>query len=154
VADFFAYNPAFTGGVRVAVGDVNGDGVDDVITAAGLGGGPHIQVFAGVSDGNGGVASINTTTPIASFMAYDPTFNAGVFVATADLNGDGFDDIITGPARAAARTSRSSPRSTTAASSRVSIRPPRSPASSPTTPASAVASTSRPPTACWPSPPA
>src|SRR5207237_4555892 len=37
IADFLAYNKAFFGGVRVAVGDVNGDGVDDLITAAGLG---------------------------------------------------------------------------------------------------------------------
>jgi len=27
--DFFAYDPRFTGGVRVAQGDVNGDGVAD-----------------------------------------------------------------------------------------------------------------------------
>jgi hypothetical protein len=27
--DFFAFNPAFTGGVRVAVADVNSEGVPD-----------------------------------------------------------------------------------------------------------------------------
>src|SRR5438045_2768183 len=31
VRSFFAYDPTFTGGVRVAVGDVNGDGVADIV---------------------------------------------------------------------------------------------------------------------------
>src|SRR5581483_3611532 len=33
--NFFAYDPNFTGGVRVAAGDVNGDGVPDIITSPG-----------------------------------------------------------------------------------------------------------------------
>jgi hypothetical protein len=95
IADFLAYDSAFRGGVHVAVADVNGDGIDDLITGAGFGGGPHIKVFAGVGS-NGTVTSINTTTPIASFMAYDIMFNGGVWVGAADLNGDGLADIVTG----------------------------------------------------------
>jgi hypothetical protein len=82
---FLAYGANFAGGVRVATGDVNGDGVDDIITAAGAGSGPHVKVFDG--------ANLN---PLQSFFAYSPTFAGGVFVATGDVNGDGFADIVTG----------------------------------------------------------
>jgi streptogramin lyase len=82
---FFAFAPAFTGGVRVAVGDVNGDGVPDIITGAGPGGGPHVVVFSGVD-----------LSVIRSFFAYNPSFTGGVFVAAGDVNGDGFVDIIAG----------------------------------------------------------
>jgi FtsP/CotA-like multicopper oxidase with cupredoxin domain len=82
---FFAYDPSFRGGVAVAVGDVNGDGIPDIVTGAGPGGGPHVEVFDGA-----------TNAVLFSFMAYDPTFRGGVSVAAGDVNGDGLDDIITG----------------------------------------------------------
>src|SRR4029077_17736576 len=84
--DFFAYEPTFTGGVRVAVGDYNGDGILDVITAPGAGRAPEVRVF----DGQSG-------QEIAHFNAYDSHFLGGVFVAAADMNGDNKEDIITGP---------------------------------------------------------
>jgi uncharacterized repeat protein (TIGR01451 family) len=46
---FFAYDSTFAGGVRVAFGDVNGDGVPDIITSPGAGGGPHVKAFDGFS---------------------------------------------------------------------------------------------------------
>jgi uncharacterized repeat protein (TIGR01451 family) len=83
--NFFAYSSTFTGGVRVAVGDVNGDGTPDIITAPGAGGGPQVKVFDG-----------KTGALIRNFYAYSPTFTGGVYVAAADVNGDGIADIITG----------------------------------------------------------
>jgi virginiamycin B lyase len=83
--DFFPYPVNFSGGVRVAVGDVNGDGQDDIITGAGPGGGPHVEVFSG-KDGS----------LLRSFFAYAPNFAGGVYVAAGDVNDDGFADIITG----------------------------------------------------------
>ena len=82
---FMAYDPRFTGGIFVTTGDINGDGVPDIITGAGPGGGPHVQVFSG-TDGS----------ILRSFMAYDPRFAGGIFVASGDINGDGKADIITG----------------------------------------------------------
>jgi uncharacterized repeat protein (TIGR01451 family) len=73
----------YAGEVRVAVGDVNGDGVPDIITGAGSpGSGSHVKVF----DGKSG-------TEIASFLAF-PGFPGGVSVASGDFHGDGFSDII------------------------------------------------------------
>ncbi|MEI7852465.1 MAG: VCBS repeat-containing protein [Planctomycetota bacterium] len=84
---FFAYSPLYTGGVRVALGDVNGDGIDELITGTGVGGGPHIKVF----NLQGG-----QPVEIASFFAFEPTFMGGVNISTGDINGDGLADIIVG----------------------------------------------------------
>ena len=84
---FYAYSSAYTGGVRVAIGDVNNDGYADLITGTGVGGGPHIKVF----DLRGG-----QPVTIASFFAFEPTFMGGVYVATGDINADGYADIIVG----------------------------------------------------------
>ena len=93
---FFAYNSSFTGGVRVALGDVNGDGNRDIITAAGPSGSPHIKVFTLINDSSTGDWSVNPQ-PIAQFYAFNlPTFKGGVYIAAADTNNDGFDDIICG----------------------------------------------------------
>src|SRR2546425_1179896 len=85
VAGFIAYDPGFRGGVFVAAGDVDGDGRAEIITGAGPGGGPNVRVFRG--DG----------TPLStSFMAYDPGFRGGAFVAAGDVDGDRRAEIITG----------------------------------------------------------
>ncbi|MDD4994905.1 MAG: S8 family serine peptidase [Patescibacteria group bacterium] len=82
---FFAYNSLFRGGVNIAVGNVDSRTVnDEIITAPGPGGGPHILVFneRGEIQGN--------------FMAYTSGFRGGVTVTAGDIDADDTDEIIVG----------------------------------------------------------
>ena len=82
---FAAYPTDFHGGVHVVTADVNGDNAPDIITAPGVGGGPIVRIWDGV-----------TGALLRQFNAYDAAFRGGVFLATADLYGDSHVDIITG----------------------------------------------------------
>ncbi|OIO52588.1 hypothetical protein COY93_03700 [Candidatus Uhrbacteria bacterium CG_4_10_14_0_8_um_filter_58_22] len=84
IGGFFAYDVGFGGGVEVATGDLDGDGLDEIITGAGPGGGPHVRTF----DRRGNV--------IGGFFAFDESFVGGVDVASGDLDGDGLDEIVVG----------------------------------------------------------
>lgn len=82
LASFLAYGKNFRGGVRVAAGDVNGDGVEEIVTVPGAGGGPQVRVF----DVNGKLVS--------QFFAFDASDRHGLFVTTGDVNHDGIDEIL------------------------------------------------------------
>ena len=71
--------------MRVALGDVNGDGIVDVITGAGPGSAPLERIHHGA---NGQLRR--------AFTAFDPAVRSGVFLATGDVNGDGYADIVVG----------------------------------------------------------
>ena len=86
LADFFAYEDSFRGGVRVALGDVTGDRVPDLITGAAAGGGPRVSVFDGA-----------TFARVRDFFAYDDSFRGGVWVGFADPDGDGTGVLVTAP---------------------------------------------------------
>lgn len=83
--DFFAYDPAFRGGVRVAVADLTGDGIPDVITAPGPGMQPLVRIFDG-----------RTLGLVTEFLAYDPKWLNGVHIAAADRLRNGMAIIATG----------------------------------------------------------
>jgi hypothetical protein len=91
MADFFGIeDPAFRGGARAALADVNGDGVPDLLVAAGFGGGPRLAGFDGASLVSGPVKLF------ADFLVFENTLRNGVYVAGGDVDGDGFADVIAG----------------------------------------------------------
>jgi len=87
--DFYAYDGNFRGGVNIAVGDIEGDGPNEIVTAPMSGGSPNVRMF-GLRAGN----IISTTE---NFLAYASTFRGGIAVSIGDIEGDGVGDIITTP---------------------------------------------------------
>jgi hypothetical protein len=80
---FLAFTEKFRGGVDVAAGDVDGDGKDEVIAAAGFGGGPHVLAF----NMDGSQSSFNHSV-------FHHAYRGGVSVASGDVDGDGRDEIV------------------------------------------------------------
>ena len=87
---FLAYS-THRWGVNVACGDIDGDGYDEIVTGAGPGDvfGPHVRAW----DVDGGAA---VSIGGVSYLAYG-TPRWGVNVSCGDIDGDGIDEIITGP---------------------------------------------------------
>jgi uncharacterized delta-60 repeat protein len=85
LADFFAFEPSFTGGVFVAAGDFTGDGRAEVVVTPDRGGGPRVEIFA-----------LENGSPVVRnnfFGIDDPNFRGGCRAAAGDVNGDGATDL-------------------------------------------------------------
>jgi hypothetical protein len=86
IDSFFAHDQKVTGGVRIAWGDVNGDGTPDLIAVNGPGNATTVvKVFHG-----------KTREVIAEFPVLDPKYRGGGFVAAADLTGNGQANPVVG----------------------------------------------------------
>ena len=81
---FFAFEQAFSHGVTVASGDVNADGIANVIAGSGAGASTRVALIDG-----------KTSQPLRTFLPCDG-FTCGATIATGDFNRDGLADIVTG----------------------------------------------------------
>jgi FtsP/CotA-like multicopper oxidase with cupredoxin domain len=95
LADFIAFDPLFKGGVTVASGDVNGDGRIDIVTGSGKGIIPRVRVVDGQQINNVDPdGQINFDALLAQIFVFDETYTQGINVATGNLKGFGFNDVI------------------------------------------------------------
>ncbi len=87
LARFFAYESTSRSGVRVNTCDVNGDGLDEIITSQGVGALPVVKIFNG------------SGSQLGSFSVLDGAFKGGIFLACGDIDGDSTQEIIVSAGR-------------------------------------------------------
>ncbi len=86
IDSFFAHDQKVTGGVRLALGDANGDGVPDLFTTNGPGNAVTlVKVFNG-----------KNREVLAEFPAVDAKYRGGAYIAAGDLTGNGIADAVIG----------------------------------------------------------
>ena len=76
---------SFTGGVAIAVADVNDDGQDDIVAVPGLGGGSIVIVINGV-DGS----------ILKQRIMFEDTFRGGLTLDVGDFAGKGYAQVVVG----------------------------------------------------------
>jgi RTX calcium-binding nonapeptide repeat (4 copies)/FG-GAP-like repeat/FG-GAP repeat len=91
-----ANNPA---GTRLAVGDIDGDGLPDIITAAGQNTRADVRVYSGTPQ-VGVQGSLIATIPAAN--TYGNSHGHGVYVTAGDVDGDCMPEVILAPEKGAA----------------------------------------------------
>ena len=82
--DFSPFHPNFRGGVDVASGDINGNGIDEIATSQNYFGQAWIKVYN------------NHSEVLSEFKAYPDDIKSGANISMADIDKDSFAEIITG----------------------------------------------------------
>ncbi|NBV46151.1 MAG: VCBS repeat-containing protein [Planctomycetia bacterium] len=95
----FAFEPGFKGGVRAALGDLDGDGKPEIVCVPGVGRTAEIAVLRqDVSDSGAVTLSRDTRFTVAPFGAGE---RRGLNVAVGDFTGDGNTDVAVAKASGA-----------------------------------------------------
>ncbi len=84
--------PDFEGNLSVAMGDVNDDGVLDLVVGAGKDHAPEVVAYSGKADGSKGAFE----TEIARFAAFASDAEGGVSVTASQIDGTSADNVIVG----------------------------------------------------------
>jgi subtilisin family serine protease len=81
---FLVYDRNFKGGFSLAVADVTGDGLAEIIVGAGPGGGPHVRIF----DHKGRLKG--------QFFAFEESFRGGANVGAGNIDSSAAAEIVVG----------------------------------------------------------
>ncbi len=81
--EFPVLDGKFRGGIRIDTGDLDGDGVKDIVISAQASGAPQVEAYTALG------------TRLLSFNAYAKNFRGGVTAMAGDINNDGQDEIVT-----------------------------------------------------------
>lgn len=87
VGSWFSYATDLRGHFEAVSADIDADGADEYVTVPGVGFGSQVRAF----EENGTIKN--------QFFAYDTGYRGGLKISAADLDADGDDDIIVGPAQ-------------------------------------------------------
>lgn len=79
-------------GASVALGDIDGDAVDEIVIGSGSGTRPSVAVYDIVKSDDGWKAELKLEVPV-----FDVSYRVGgIRVAVGDIDGDNWDDIVVG----------------------------------------------------------
>jgi DNA-binding beta-propeller fold protein YncE len=82
LGNFMAYDKNFRGGIELGLGDIDGNGVNEILTVPARGR-THVQIFSGKG---------KRLSP--GFFAFDSSFQGGATIAGGDADGNGNDEIL------------------------------------------------------------
>ncbi|WP_019905973.1 multicopper oxidase domain-containing protein [Methylobacterium sp. 77] len=94
--------PGYEGSVSVAMGDVDGNGILDLVVGSGQGLAPEVIVFSGAN----GPGKTAFATELARFPVFEPSARGGISVAATQVDGTTADNIVVGSGPGAASTVR------------------------------------------------
>ena len=91
IAQAFAFEPDFRTGVRTALGDLNGDGKNELVAVPNYGRVGEIVVFRQVVAGDGTVTLVKDAS--YNLKPFGPQYDRGLNLVVADFTGDGLGDV-------------------------------------------------------------
>jgi hypothetical protein len=102
VRGFLAFGWSMWYGVNVAMGDIDGDGHDDLVVSLDNGGHTKVRVWSGAIITSDSVTPVNKLPTYQQFFANGLESRNGIRAVVRDIGGDGKAELVTSPSGGAA----------------------------------------------------